>query len=396
MKYNPFLAAVSLLLPFSLVSCGVKSGERIATVSVSNETPFALGSRTVEIEARPILEKLNSKAFYVTDTLGNRIPSQLTYDSRIIFNVDVPEGETYRYFIHPSDTMPKYTATVGGDFYPKRRDDVAYENELVGFRIYGPGTQKVGEKSFGYDIFLKHTSPELIVPQLYAAQTDDANWAKVDSLRKIDPKLAHEFEDSFSYHIDHGKGMDCYAVGATLGDGVAAIIDNDAISYPWCYETAEILDNGPLRFTLALNFAPRKIGSAENVTEHRLITLDSQSHLNDCLVWYEGLDGDNTIVTGFPLRDESGTVIDEEKGIIAYADPTQGQDNGKALVGVMYGTTPDSIMKKENHLLMSRTLSPSDTLSYKWGFAWDRMEIGTIDAWKNYLDNSLLNYTVSY
>ena len=53
---------------------------------------------------------------------------------------------------------------------------------------------------------------------------------------------------AISYHIDHGNGMDCYAVGPTLGGGTAALMPDSAIVYPYCYKDYEILDNGPLRF----------------------------------------------------------------------------------------------------------------------------------------------------
>ncbi|MDE6768785.1 MAG: DUF4861 domain-containing protein [Muribaculaceae bacterium] len=383
---------LAIATPLCLAACGNKD---TVTVTVSNPTTEQLGTRSVEIPAAEVLGKLKTSGFYVTDSEGTEIPSQLTYDHKILFSADVPAGTEKKFTIHPSDSIHTYTTTVSGDFYPKRRDDIAYENELVGFRLYGPGTQKAGEKSFGYDLFLKHPTSELIVPSLYAAQTSEENWAKVDSLRKVDPAEADKFEKSFTYHLDHGKGMDCYAVGATLGAGVAALLVNDSIAYPWCYDTAEILDNGPLRFTLAMNFAPKAIGTAPAVTEHRLITLDSQSHLNNCKVWYEGFDGDKTIVTGFPLRDDSEVIKDSEKGIIAYADPTQGPDNGKALVGVVLNSKPDSILMKEKHVLMSRTLSPTDTLSYSWGFAWDRTDIPSLNDWKQYLNNSNLNYTVT-
>ena len=39
--------------------------------------------------------------------------------------------------------------------------------------------------------------------------------AKIAELRKTDPKAASELQRAISYHIDHGYGMDCYAVGPT-------------------------------------------------------------------------------------------------------------------------------------------------------------------------------------
>ncbi len=382
----------ALIAVMALASCG---GDKVL-VSVSNQTDYDLGPRCVELSASDVLGRLGTHGFYVTDEDGKELVSQLTADSLILFMADVPKGESIHFTVHPCDTLKSYNSTVAGQFYPKRRDDVSYENELVGFRIYGPGTQEVGEKSFGYDLFLKHPTEELIVPQLYAPETDDSVWAKVDSLRQIDNELAEEFIKTFSYHLDHGLGMDCYAVGATLGAGVAAILDGDSIRYPWCYEKAEILDNGPLRFTLVLNFAPVDKGNIPAVTEHRRITLDSQSHLNRCQVWYNGLEGETSLVAGFPLRDDSEVIDDKESGIIAYSDPTQGPDNGKAMVGVVVMAAVDSIFRKDGHALVSTRISPVDTLDYQWGFAWDRTDIRSLGEWKDYLDRSKLNYTIQY
>lgn len=376
----------------SLAACGGNT----VSVTVSNQTGIDLGPKCVELDAREVLGRLGTQGFYVTDENGNEVVSQLTSDSLILFMADVPDGATSRFTVHPCDSLKSHKSTVAGQFYPKRRDDVSYENELVGFRIYGPGTQKAGEKSFGYDLFLKHPTEELIVPQLYAPETDDAVWAKVDSLRQIDNELAEEFIKTFSYHLDHGLGMDCYAVGATLGAGVAAILDGDSIRYPWCYEKAEIIDNGPLRFTLALEFSPVPKGKIPSVTEHRIITLDSQSHLNRCRVWYDGLQEETALVAGFPLRDDSRLIEDKERQIITYADPTQGPDNGKAMVGVVMKCDVDSIFCKDGHALMATRIMPNDTLDYRWGFAWDRTDMTSLKEWKAYLDRSNMEYTVKW
>lgn len=382
----------SVLLIVALASC---NHSNTVTVTVSNHTETDLGYRSVELASADILSRLGSKSFYITDEEGNEVPSQLTHDSLIIFTANVPREERRKFEIHPSDSVHSYPLTVWGDFYPRRNDDIAFENEVVGFRVYGPGTQNRGEKAYGYDIFFKHPSDAIILPDLYAAQTNPANSAKVDSLRAIDPELAGKFMDSVSYHIDHGKGMDCYAVGPTLGAGAPALIADSLISFPWCYETAQILDNGPIRFTMQLNFASRMIGGSPDVKEHRIISLDSKSHLNQSKVWFDGLLEDNTIVAGFPLRDESEVISNPQKAYIAYADPTQGPDNGKALIGVIFPQGTDSIISKENHVLLTKKFSPADTLSYRWGNAWDRADITTLDAWKDYLDNQSSGYSVT-
>ncbi len=365
--------------------CGCQSHNQFKVV-VNNAAEMAQTGQLMEVSADSVLNVLGSKYCYVTDATGNEIPSQITHASRLIFPVAQTDKESVVYYVNPSDTLHTYDALVAGRLYPERADDVAWENEKVGFRIYGPATQKKGERSFGYDIFFKYPDKGLVLEKLYEPETNPATWVKRDSLAAIDPTLADEFVKSFSYHLDHGLGMDCYAVGATLGDGVAAILDNDTISFPWCYSNAEVLDNGPLRFTVALDFAPRMIGN-DSVTEHRKVTLDSGAHLNNCTVWFDGLTSDRELVVGFPLRDDSSVMVDKEMGILAYADPTQGPDNGKALLGIVADKPAIESLELENHALLKFNLKPDEKFNYRWGFAWDRTDIPDLTTWADYLKN---------
>lgn len=274
---------------------------------------------------------------------------------------------------------------VGGRAYPERNDDFSWENELVAFRAYGPKTQKNKEKAFGYDIFFKHPSPELMLDTLYERQCSKANWAKADSLGKIDKKLRQQWVDGYvTYHKDHGRGMDCYAVGATLGAGAPALFEGDSILFSWCYDTVEILEQTPEKISFRLDFAPRAVAGDSAVVEHRLITLQAGEHLNSSEVWYDGLSAPHTVVVGYPLRDATPTYADASTGIVAYSDPTQGPDNGRALLGLILEGA-DSTFTSNGHILASRTIAPGQKLAYRWGFAWDRADIPSLEAWTEYL-----------
>ena len=276
---------------------------------------------------------------------------------------------------------------VSGRIYPERADDIAFENELVGFRIYGPATQAKGEKAYGYDIFLKHPTQRQILEDLYRPETSPATWVKVDSLRKIDPKLAEDYIASFSYHIDHGLGMDCYAVGQTLGAGAAAILYDGRIQFPWCYKEAEVLENGPEHFAVRLDFPTVEVGGTQ-ITEHRLISLDAGSQLAHCQVWYDGLTQPTTVVAGFPRRDESKAVMNVKKGYLGYADPTQGPDNGKAMLGLVMNNKVEKMAEDQGHILAYTTLRPGQKLDYYYGFAWDRAnDIRNMKEWSGYLSD---------
>ena len=218
-------------------------------------------------------------------------------------------------------------------------------------------------------------------------------------MRKTDPKAADELVRTFSYHIDHGYGMDCYAVGPTLGAGVSALMVNDTIIYPWCYKTQEVLDNGPLRFTVKLEFNPLAVKGDTAVVETRLITLDAGSHLNRTAVSYSNLKESLPIVTGIVLHEPDGAVVaDAAGGYMTYVDPTTGPDNGKIFMGAAFPAVvkkaktvlfPIEEKKMRNnadgHVLVVSDYEPGADYVYYWGFAWDRADIKTAEAWNRYM-----------
>ncbi|MDE5727936.1 MAG: glycoside hydrolase family 97 catalytic domain-containing protein, partial [Duncaniella sp.] len=283
----------------------------------------------------------------------------------------------------------KTEPSASGRIYPERQDDLAWENNLVGFRAYGPATRRKGEKSYGYDIFFKYPDKGLVVEELYSNQCSKANWAKADSLKKADPELAKAFINTFTYHADNGKGMDCYAVGPTLGCGASAILLGDSLVYSWCHESAEILESDTDRFRALLTYPAKAIGRAGNVVERRLISLEKDSYLNRCEVYFEGLEEPCEIAVGFPLRDDSEIKTDTKRGIVAYADPTQGPANGKALLGIVVPGGADRIETHDGHILAVKKIEPGSYLTYYWGFAWDRCDIRDMKQWSKYLENYL-------
>lgn len=340
---------------------------------------------TVEVSMDRIVRQIGNHAgIVVRDSKGNEIPSQITYDSLLVFKAPA-SAKRSMFKISGDKTRHEYATVCTGKVYPQRADDMAWENNLVGFRAYGPATQRHGEKAFGYDIFFKHASETPVVEDLYNAQCSGKNWHKVDSLRKIDPQLAKEFENSFTYHIDHGKGMDCFAVGATLGDGVAALVRNDSIDFAWCYDKAEVLDRGPVRFTVRLTFPERNIRGLGNVVEKRVITLDRDEYLNRCQVLFDGSMDESKVATGFMIRDDEKPVMLADEGIVAYSHPTQGNGNGRALLGVVCPGGFESTGMLQNHAVGYMISEPGEPFTYYWGFAWDHEGMPDMDTWVNHL-----------
>lgn len=388
---------ISLLLSLCL-ACTEK---RSLTVSVSNPLPMERTGEMVELSMDELAARLqlaDTAQVIVTDAEGNELPTQVTYDNKLIFPATVPASATATYTLSTGTPAPVEVKACGRQ-YPERLDDLAWENDLVAFRAYGPALQARGERGFGYDLFTKYNTTEPILEEMYAMELDPGKWTRVNELRKSDPAAADSLAKTFSYHIDHGYGMDCYAVGPTLGAGVAALMAGDTICYPWCYRTLEILDNGPLRFTARLTFNPMTVRTDTAVVETRLITLDAGSHLNRTAVSYANLSQPLSITTGIVLHEPDGaTVADAANGYITYVDPTNGPDNGKIYIGAAFPAVvreaknvlfPAEEKKQRNnadgHVLAISDYEPGAEYTYYWGFAWSKADIRTPEAWNTYM-----------
>lgn len=381
--------------------CFACNDSRTVTVTVTNPLAMERSNEMVEVSMETVTDRLglaDTAQIVVLNADGQQVPYQITYDGKVIFPAAIAAGGTATYTIQ-TGTPEAFDVKACGRCYPERMDDMAWENDLVAFRAYGPALQAKGERGFGYDLFTKYNTTEPMLEAMYAKELDKETLAKIAELKKTDPKAAAELSRERSYHIDHGYGMDCYAVGPTLGAGVAALMVNDTIIYPWCYKNQEILDNGPLRFTVKLEFTPLTVKGDSTVVETRLITLDAGSHLNKTVVSYSNLKETLPIVAGIVLHEPDGAVVaDAANGYITYVDPTTGPDNGKILMGAAVPAVVKDAKtvlfsekeKKERnnadgHVLAVSDYEPGSEYVYYWGFAWDKADIKTADAWNRYM-----------
>lgn len=381
--------------------CFACNDSRTVTVTVTNPLAMERSNEMVEVSMETVTDRLglaDTAQIVVLNADGQQVPYQITYDGKAIFPAAIAAGSTATYTIQ-TGTPEAFDVKACGRCYPERMDDMAWENDLVAFRAYGPALQAKGERGFGYDLFTKYNTTEPMLEAMYAKELDKETLAKIAELKKTDPKAAAELSRERSYHIDHGYGMDCYAVGPTLGAGVAALMVNDTIIYPWCYKNQEILDNGPLRFTVKLEFTPLTVKGDSTVVETRLITLDAGSHLNKTAVSYSNLKETLPIVAGIVLHEPDGAVVaDAANGYITYVDPTTGPDNGKIFMGAAVPAVVKDAKtvlfsekeKKERnnadgHVLAVSDYEPGSEYVYYWGFAWDKADIKTADAWNRYM-----------
>ena len=398
------LSVIAAVLTFCLCAACVQRTP--LNVSVTNRAAFDRNSEMIEISMERVSSKLHladTAQFVVLDENNQQVPYQITYDGLVAFPVNVKASSISNYTIKegiPAD----FETCVYGKVYPERLDDVAWENDRVAFRTYGPALQKSGERAFGYDIWCKCVS-DLVVEDRYAKELNPINRRRVDSLKVVDPQQSKDFLQSISYHVDHGNGMDAYSVGPTLGAGATALMEGNAIVYPKCYKTCEILDNGPLRFTVKLTYEPFTFKGDSNVVETRIISLDKGSQLNKTVVYYTGLKKPAELGVGIVIHPSNpeGYVMNKDMGYIGYEDFTDNvnNNNGKIYVGAVFPIAVKEakallFSKKESdelrggatgHVLAVSDYLPQSEFIYYWGDGWSKWGFPSKDLWEKYLQH---------
>jgi hypothetical protein len=221
----------------------------------------------------------------------------------------------------------------------------------------------------------------------------DGNVRKRELAKAGKKDEVNEESLKISFHLDHGTGLDCYNVGPSLGCGTPALMDGDKIIMPYCYKDYEILDNGPLRFTVSLTYNPVTIKKDNQVVEHRVISLDKGSNFNKMTVWYEGLSKPCDLVAGVVIHSEDKESAVVGSDFVQYADPTDNPakhnfqiyvaalfPNGAITKKLMYDKPEEGI---EGHAVgIVKNLKNDQKYTYYFGSAWSQYDVRTQNEWQ--------------
>lgn len=392
---------------FLLAACehlryeNLQSGNR-ATLKVSISNPAnEYREQVAELPADTIFKRLKiqgGREFIVFDAGGLEVPYQLSSDGKVLIEAGVRPKGTQTFNIRRG-TPKVYKTVCYGRIFPERKDDFAWENDRGAYRVYGPALQKTGEKSYGVDVWTKNT-PELVLDQRYWIE-DVVMMPAVEKLRKENRQRGDSLYRLNSYHNDHGRGSDLYRVGATLGCGTPALIVDDELVYPYCFKTYRILDEGPLRFSVQLDYESKVIGE-DTITEHRIITLDKGSNFNRSTVWYDGFTTVVELATGVVVHQEDRNSVVLAKDYVHYADPTDNipVNNCQLFVAALF---PDGVnetairqFKKVDSGAVGHALGIVDNYSglpytYYFGSAWSKFDVRTQAEWQQRIDWKLRN-----
>lgn len=367
-------------------------------VTVTNPSDFQR-QQVVEISLQKVQQQMNIDAeapLCVKNALGQVVTSQITHDGKLLFESAVHPHGLSEFTLEAISTPMKEGKSAFGFVAKTRKDDLSWENDRSSYRVYGPPLRRTGEKAYGVDVWTKST-PHLVNTDRYRID-HEGNIVK-DSLRRMKKDDEWKTVDlATSFHLDHGDGLDCYGVGPSLGCGAPALFLKNQLLMPWCYETVNILDNGPLRFTAEFVFGSANneslstlLSSLSPIKQHRIISLDKGSNYNRCEVWYDEIPSEAALAAGIVIHKADTTSLKMTSSSILYADPTdRPQKLGTQLyVGVLF---PDAVESTTflhdpqgdivGNAIGMKTYSAGQHFVYYFGSAWSAADVRSFREWQ--------------
>lgn len=117
---------------------------------------------------------------------------------------------------------------------PERLDDIAWENDRIAFRMYGPELWKDVKKRCGSGVDVR--------------------------VKKVRYPIINKWYKRKNYHKDEGEGADFYKVGPTRGCGGLGIWRDGKLYVSGHWATHRIITGGGNKLEFELTFAPWKAG----------------------------------------------------------------------------------------------------------------------------------------
>jgi unsaturated rhamnogalacturonyl hydrolase len=261
---------------------------------------------------------------------------------------------------------------------PERKDDLAWENDKVAFRIYGPALRS-GPEDSGIDVWCKRVATPIV-----------NKWYRLDLTAKQ------------SYHKDHGEGYDGYKVGDSRGCGGLALWVDGKMLISDTYTMARVhwTKSDVAEFDAIYEFPPvngKKLYEVRNV---RLHLGDHLSHITSHITTSlsgraatGGVPNQEVVVGLFTQTPQAEYSFAPDKTSMAIWEQLDGVGLGtgvvfpKGAVSAMKSAPHTGEPKGHAHALAFLKTDAKGEVRYASGFGWAKAgEIKSQAEWRAYLE----------
>ena len=379
----------SLLRPITktilpLIACAA-SAAGAQKLTITNPLNLDRTQEVIELPLTQVLKSAHLSADQAAElaaidvSTGQFLPSQL-YASHpdaapdtFLLLVQLQAKASEQILFKAQNSPHEFTPLVFGRPVPERKDDFAWENQLVTYRIYGPALQATGEITSGVDVWSKRI-PNFIIDDFY----------------KRDAQGSHTHDPALSYHKDNGIGLDSYDVGPTPGCGGTAVYANGKLYPSKNYAQVRILSKGPIRFVFEITYAPWDANGV-SVTETKRIILDAGSHVNRIESTYTWQGSQPLqLAAGVTVHKGAETAAPIPNAIAAVWDTPQDASAGRIATGLL--TSPDQhavSLAQPGYDLLLFSRHSGEPFTYYAGSGWSKSDMPTFAAWTEYLQTQL-------
>jgi len=362
------------LLILAMIDCSTE--QNYIVITAHNSLHETRVNETIEIEWADIkssfkCKSINSIRIIDLQTKKDVIYQMLDYEvdgtiDQLIFQTDFApnESKTFKLIRSNIKTADELEQKVYGRFVPERKDDFAWENDHIAFRMYGPALGATGDVNSGIDVWVKSVrSP--IIDKWYGNGED-------------------------SYHKDHGEGLDFYKVGNSRGCGGLGIWEDGELFTSRTFKSWKIVAAGPIRFIFELTYSPWEVKNGK-VSEVKRISLDTGHNLNRFESQFKLNYDQSELVyaVGLAKHEKQGTGeirFHEQIGVLSFWEPST-KGNGNLGTGIIFD--PANFVKTVNtddhHFALAKT-GTGMKATYYAGAGWDKSgDFPDAESWLKYL-----------
>lgn len=345
----------------------LQAADPSCSVSVTNRLDLHRKGEIVELEWKQLQRRLSGVRPDDVSILadGVELPCQVvgtTEDGsqqKFLFQADYAPKQLRRFTIMAGRQKPSAAKPLAHALFVEHPslDYIAWENDRIAFRLYGPLCEKRLVSS-GVDVWAKRVARPVL-----------------DAMSKRD------------YHNDNGEGADCYTVGTGRGCGGLGIWKDEKLHVSRNFKSWKIVADGPLRTVIELNYAPWDVKDI-HVEEVKRITLDAGSQLNRIESTLRFTSTDSLLAAiGLGAPKGATTAMQPDRRWASVWQATDGRDNGMLGIGLVTPASDRMQMREvAYHVLMLLPAHSGKPLVYYAGAGWTKFGFADAAAWNAYLD----------
>lgn len=185
-------------------------------------------------------------------------------------------------------------------FIKERKEDIAWENDRVAFRIYSREVK--GKVSSGVDFWTKNVAHPVV-----------ESWYALN-------------DKGMDYHTDRGEGYDFYSVGRHRGVGGTGIMSSNGLVVPEPYANYRIYRDTPDLIDFEISYQPYE-ADGKMIYEKKRIKMVLSTHFYQVTSTIETSDGsDATLAVGLTDFGAAKVETDAQKGMLSLVEKISEKD----------------------------------------------------------------------